>query len=70
MTTDDYREAQRLAGAEADRHETNIELTWRAPVTDWLTLQPGVQYIVKPGADAQLGNGVVAMLRFELSWSL
>ncbi len=70
MTSDDYREAQRLTGADADHHETNIELTWRAPVTDWLTLQPGVQYIVNPGADAQLGNAVVAMLRFELSWSL
>ena len=70
LTSDDYRQAQRLAGADADHHETNIELTWRAPVTDWLTLQPGIQYIVNPGTDRELGNAVVAMLRFELSWSL
>ncbi len=69
-TSDDYREAQRLAGADADDHETNIELTWRAPVTDWLTLQPSVQYIINPGTNAELDNALVAMLRFELSWSL
>ena len=30
--------------------ETVIEATYQAPVTDWLTLQPDIQFIFNPGA--------------------
>lgn len=52
-----------------DSHEYNVELTWRIPVTDWLTLQPDVQYIVNPGLDASLRDSLVLGLRFELAGS-
>lgn len=50
-----------------DDYETALELTWRAAVTDWLTLQPDVQYIVNPGSQRSLRNAVVVGLRFDIA---
>jgi porin len=61
-----YRRAQLLAGAPVGKSETNIELTYRAEITPWLTLQPDAQYIINPGADAGLKNALVIGLRFEI----
>jgi porin len=69
FTGDEYRQAQEVAGLRADRHETGLELTYRAPVTGWLTLQPDIQYIVNPGTDPELDNALTISLRFELSYS-
>ena len=44
-----------------------MELTWRAPVAGWLTLQPSLQYVVNPGMDPQLANAWTLGLRVELS---
>ncbi len=65
----DYREAQRLAGESPDNHETAIELTYRAPITGWLTLQPDLQYVVNPGTNPALDDALVIGLRFEVAWS-
>jgi len=69
FTGDNYEDAQELAGSGADSRETNLELTYRAPVTDWLTLQPDIQYVIDPGVDPELDNALVILLRFELSFS-
>ncbi len=61
-----YRRAQVLAGAPVGKSETNIELTYRAEITPWLTLQPDAQYIINPGADPSLKNAFVIGLRFEV----
>jgi porin len=52
-----------------DSRETTIELTYRAPITDWLTLQPDIQYIINPGFEPAFDNALVISLRFELSFS-
>lgn len=52
-----------------DDYEAVVELTWRVTVTDWLTLQPDLQYSVNPSADRALQNAVAAGLRFELAGS-
>ena len=31
-------------------NETVIEATYQAPITDWLTLQPDLQYVINPNA--------------------
>jgi len=31
-------------------NETVIEATYQAPVTNWLTLQPDIQYVINPNA--------------------
>ncbi|RVQ66359.1 carbohydrate porin [Croceicoccus ponticola] len=61
-TSDDYR----LTG-EAQRGEFVVETTYRAVLSDYLTMQPTVQYVINPSADPTLGNALVAGLRFEFS---
>jgi porin len=57
-----------LAGAE---YEVAYELTYRATLSDWLTVQPNIQYIVHPsivpvGPDGKAKNSFVFGLHFEM----
>lgn len=54
----------------SERSETAIELTYRAPLTDFLTVQPNLQYVLNPNADPATRNAFAVGLRAELSWSL
>jgi porin len=64
---DPARAAGAAAGAPRDAYEAAIELTYRAPITSWLTLQPDVQYILNPGADRALDDSLAFGLRLEFS---
>lgn len=44
----DYVRSQRAAGQRVSRHETVLELTYRAQVTGWLTVQPDLQVLLDP----------------------
>jgi porin len=63
-----FLKAAALGGDFLDRRETNIELTYRGAVTDWLTLQPNIQYVRNPGTDPGLDDAFVVGLRFEMGW--
>lgn len=63
-----FRKAQALAGAPVGKSETNLELTYRAELTPWLTIQPDAQYVINPGADPGLKNAFVIGLRFEIGF--
>jgi porin len=63
-----FRRAQALAGAPVGKSETNFELTYRAPINDWLTVQPDAQWVINPGADPALKNAFVIGLRFEIGF--
>ncbi len=69
FTGSEYRAAQALEDARTAHHETSIELTYRAPITSWLTIQPDIQYVINPGTDPELDKALVVILRFELSYS-
>lgn len=43
------------------------EATYRAALTPWLSIQPNFQYMINPGADAQIKNATVLGVRFELT---
>lgn len=58
----------RAAGAES--HETTWELSYSAPITDWLRLQPDLQYVRNPGLDPALENTLVIGVRVELGAGL
>lgn len=60
-------DVSRAAGALRDRYEAALELTYRAAITDWLTIQPDIQYIFNPGADPALDDSLVFGLRLEFS---
>lgn len=59
---------RRLNGSE--RTETSFELTYRAVVNDWLSLQPGAHYIKNPAADPTIPDAFVIGLRTQLSFRL
>ena len=46
-------------------HETAIELTYSAQLTDNFRIQPDIQYIINPGTDPSLKNALVVGVRFE-----
>ncbi len=51
-----------------DRHETAVELTYRAKIFPWLAVQPGLQVVFNPGADSSLDNAVVSLLRVQINF--
>lgn len=64
---DRFRQIAVRNGTPVERSETVLELTWRAPLTEWLTVQPTLQYVMNPGTDPQLANAWALGLRVELS---
>ena len=69
-TGKDFRNSRAFEDLRTDRHETTLELTYRAQITDWLAIQPDFQYVWNPGADPALDDAVVVSLRFEISYSI
>lgn len=64
-----YRGALLSAEGAAESNETALELSYRAPIVNWLSLVPTVQWVSHPGASASLRDAWIAGLRFELSAS-
>jgi len=52
-----------------DGEETTIELTYSTQVTDYLRIQPDIQYVLNPGMDPSLDDALVIGVRFELAWA-
>ncbi len=62
-----YRNLVHAYGAPVETYETNFELTYRAPINNWLTVQPDIQYWINPGVDPGLKNDLLFMVHFEVS---
>ena len=62
-----YKAMQVASGSGVRNHETNFELTWRAPLTSWLTVQPDIQYWINPGLNPSVKDDLMFMLHFEIS---
>jgi porin len=62
-----YKDLQIVSGSRVNNYETNFELTYRAPITRWLTVQPDIQYWVNPGLDPTLKNDLLFLIHFEIS---
>ncbi|MGH8186951.1 MAG: carbohydrate porin [Steroidobacteraceae bacterium] len=65
--SDAVRRFGALTGQLRDIDESGVELTYRAAITDWLTVQPDIQYIVNPSADRALDDSLAIGLRLEFS---
>jgi porin len=63
---DPLQQAQLVQGNAMHAYETSFELTYRAMLTSWLTVQPDFQYIVHPGFDGAVKNDFVFGLHFEI----
>jgi porin len=62
-----YLRAQSALGEPNTRAETAIELSYLAPIADWLAIEPDLQYVVNPDTDPALGNALVFQLAFNVS---
>ena len=62
-----YRKLQIANGDAVETYETNFELTYRAPINNWLTVQPDIQYWINPGVDPTRKNDLLFILHFEVS---
>jgi len=62
-----YKEMEIAAGNGVKGYETNFELTWRAPITRWLTVQPDIQYWINPGLTPAVKNDLLFLVHFEIS---
>ena len=62
-----YMDAERRQGQPVNRAETTIELSYLGQLSDRLSLQPSLQYVIHPGTDPALRNATAALLRFEVS---
>lgn len=62
-----FRAAQwRDDGVATTRHESAVELTYRALVKPWLAIQPNLQWISHPGGGADAAKATVAGVRLEI----
>ena len=68
---DRYRKLIEDAGGRPRARELNVELTYQAPVVDGLVIQPDLQWIDHPNADASVRNALVIGIRFKFdrNWS-
>jgi len=46
--------------------EMVVELTYQAPITRWLIVQPDLQYFINPGANSELTNALVIEARAKV----
>jgi len=60
-----YRAAMAAAATPGTRSELTIEVSYRAVVTPWLSVQPDLQYIINPGGDSGLRDALVFGLRTQ-----
>lgn len=65
FTSDAYKRA-----VPANDAEVAFELTYRAPVASWLSLQPSAHYIINPGADPSVRSALAFGLRAEISFNI
>lgn len=63
-----YMEQQVQLGSPRLRTETVFELTYVPWISDQLSLQPDVQYIVHPNTDPALKNALNLLLRMEITF--
>jgi porin len=61
-----YQQAQLALGNSVYAYETVFEMTYRATLCDWLTVQPNIQYTVHPGFDGSLKNDFLFGVHFEI----
>ncbi len=66
---DPYMSSQRASPASSGitRTETNLEATYAAQVSPWLTITADLQYVINPNTRSDIPNALVPTLRFVLA---
>ena len=61
-----FRSGEIASGGAVTHSEKNVELSYRAPINDWLTVQPDMQYWRHPGFDSRRKDDLLFILHFEI----
>ena len=61
-----YRQAALALGLSDYHYETSFELTYRARINSWVTVQPDFQYIVHPNYDPTIKDDLIFGFHFEI----
>ncbi len=67
MTTSHAGDKYQQATPGSESSETAVELTYRAHILPWLSVQPSLQRILNPGMDNSLGDASVVGVRVEIA---
>lgn len=67
-TSNHFRDALAASGGRPSSGESALELTYSDKLLDFVSLQPDLQWIHRPGADASAKDAVVATLRTTFSF--
>jgi len=59
--------ARGALGTGSAPNETSLELTYRARMTPWLSLQPNIHYVIHPGADRAIPAALILGLRASVN---
>ncbi|HEY2051259.1 MAG TPA: carbohydrate porin [Caulobacteraceae bacterium] len=62
-------EAGLMAGRTISGAETVLEATYRYVLKDWLSVQPDLQYVIRPHGDDRIPNALVVGVRFSATYS-
>ena len=62
----DATKAARTARMAPAAHETALEWTDQLALTPWFYIQPDIQYVINPGADRAIPNGLAIGTRFSM----
>ena len=65
-----FKDQEDYSGVHPRNYESDIELTYRAPINDWLAVQPDVQYTINPGSNPLLKNDLIIGLRLEFGYNV
>jgi porin len=65
---DPFVEAVRANGGRVQRRETVVELTYRASVRPWLSVQPVLQYAMNPDTDPAIDDHLALALRVGVTF--
>ena len=65
-TSDKFKRAISKDGEQLDNWEMAIELSYRAEINEWFSVQPDLQYIINPGFNPALENAVTFGFRTEI----
>lgn len=68
LISDDYSQASVAGGGNATDEEYTVELTYKAALTPWFTLQPSLQAVVNPAGNTDRETVWIAGLRSVISF--
>jgi porin len=66
--SDDYADVVEARGDGRPKHEIVLEAAYRYELTKFAYVQPGVQYIVRPGGTGQIGDAFVLGLQMGIKF--